>query len=84
MRVTGRIAARAVFDEHALDAFARNIGQLVLVDEGHLGVVRLRRIREAAAERQRGDNQRTEGALHGGAESGCCPWAAEPVTIFMT
>src|SRR5215813_66027 len=34
MRVTGREAARAVFDEHALDALAGNVRQLVLVDEG--------------------------------------------------
>jgi hypothetical protein len=33
MRVARRVAARAVFDEHALDALA---GQLVLVDEGSL------------------------------------------------
>src|SRR5262245_40654337 len=33
MRVTRRVAARAVFDEHALDALARNVRQLVLVDE---------------------------------------------------
>src|SRR5215831_1048015 len=39
MRVTRRVAARAVFDEHALDALAGNVRQLVLVDEGHLGVV---------------------------------------------
>src|SRR5262249_59079540 len=49
MRVTRRVAARAVFDEYALDALAGNIRQLVLVDEGHLGVLRLRRIGEAAA-----------------------------------
>src|SRR5919204_1776150 len=65
MRVTRRVAARAVFDEHALDALAGNVRQLVLVDEGHLGVLRLRRIREHAAERQRGDKQRTEDAFHG-------------------
>src|SRR5262249_40635715 len=65
MRVTGRIAARAVFDQHALDAFAGNVRQLVLVDEGHLGVLRLRRIRKRAAGRQRGDEQRTEDAVHG-------------------
>jgi hypothetical protein len=47
MRVTRRVAARAVFDEHALDALAGNVRQLVLVNEGHLGVLRLRRIREA-------------------------------------
>src|SRR4029077_2215763 len=55
MRVTRRVAARAVFDEHALDALAGNVRQLVLVDEGHLGVLRLRRFREDAAERQGGD-----------------------------
>jgi len=65
MRVARRVAARAVFDEHALDAFAGNVRQLVLVDEGHLGVLRLRRIRKDAAERQGGDKQRTEDASHG-------------------
>src|SRR5262249_33753365 len=64
MRVTRRVAARAVFDEHALDALAGNVRQLVLVDEGHLGVLRLRRLREDAAERQGGDKQRTEDAFH--------------------
>src|SRR5437879_10874851 len=63
MRVTRRVAARAVFDEHALDALAGNVRQLVLVDEGHLGVLRLRRIGEDAAERQGGDEQRTKGAF---------------------
>src|ERR1700674_2521112 len=33
--------------------------------EGHLGVLRLRRIREDAAERQGGDKQRKEDAFHG-------------------
>src|SRR5215510_2272528 len=80
MRVTRRVAARAVFDEHALDALAGNVRQLVLVDEGHLGVLRLRRLREWAAERQGGDKQRTEDAFHealssqlADAGSGCCP-----------
>src|SRR5207249_10803812 len=53
MRVTRRVAARAVFDEHALDALAGNVRQLVLVDDGHFGVLLLRRIREDAAERDR-------------------------------
>src|SRR4029079_15277597 len=65
MRVTRREAARAVFDEHALEALAGNVRQLVLVDEGYLGVLRLRRIREDAAERQGGDKQQTEDAFHG-------------------
>src|SRR5262249_13149209 len=65
MRVTRRVAARAVFDEYALDALAGNVWQLVLVDEGHLGVLRLRRLREDAAERQGGDKHRTEDAFHG-------------------
>src|SRR2546426_3153137 len=65
IRVARRVAARAVFEEHALDALAGNVRQLVLVDEGHLGVLRLRRIGEDAAERQGGDKQRTEGAVHG-------------------
>jgi hypothetical protein len=30
MRVAGRVAARAVFDEHALDALAGNVRQLAL------------------------------------------------------
>jgi hypothetical protein len=42
----------------------------VLVDEGHLGVLRLLRIREDAAERQRGDKQQTEEAFHGPLFSG--------------
>src|SRR2546426_10507069 len=65
MRVARRVAARAVFEEHALDALAGNVRQLVLVDEGHLGVLRLRRIGEDAAERQGGDKQRREDAFHG-------------------
>src|SRR5258706_2818907 len=65
MRVARRVATRAVFDEHTLDALAGNVGQLVLVDEGHLAVLLLRRIREDAAERQGGDKQRTEDAFHG-------------------
>ena len=60
MRVTRRVAARAVFDEHALDALAGSVRRLVLVDEDHLGVLRLRRIGEDAAERQGGDKQRTD------------------------
>ena len=58
--MTRRVAARAVFDEHALDALAGNVRQLVLVDEGHLGVLLLRRIGEDPAERQGGEKQRTE------------------------
>src|SRR5258705_1488433 len=66
-----RVAARAVFDEHALDALAGNVRQLVLVDEGHLGVLRLRRIGgEGAAERQGGDKHRTEYAPHGAVSFG--------------
>src|SRR6188768_3975917 len=73
MRVTWRGAARAVLDEHALDALAGNVRQLVLVDEGHLGVLLLRRIGEDAAERQGGEKQRTEDAFHGASPSvgGC-------------
>src|SRR5262249_60776834 len=48
----------------ALDTLAGNVRQLVLVDEGHLGVLRLRRIGEDAPERQ-GDEQRTDEAFHG-------------------
>src|SRR3954451_5600889 len=43
MRVTRRVAARPVFDENPLDALAGNVRQLVLVNQGHLGVLRLRR-----------------------------------------
>src|SRR5271167_753770 len=39
--------------------------QLVLVDEAHLGVLLLWRIRENAAERQGSDKQRPEDAFHG-------------------
>src|SRR2546425_3684914 len=72
MRVARRVAARAVFDEHALHALAGNVRQLVLVDEGHLGVLRLRRIAEGAAERQGGDKQRTEDAFHGALQALAC------------
>src|SRR6266850_6813125 len=65
VRVARRVAARPVFDEHTLDALAGNVRQLVLVDEGHLRVLRLRRIGEDAAERQGGDKQRAEDAFHG-------------------
>ena len=57
MRVARRASARAIFDEHALDALAGDVRQLVPVDEGHLGVFRLRRIRKGAAERQDGDKR---------------------------
>src|SRR6516164_3630759 len=70
MRVTRRVAAGAVFDEHALDALAGNVRQLVLVNEGHLDVLRLRCIREDTTERQGGDKQRTEDAFHGALCSG--------------
>jgi hypothetical protein len=30
-------SARTVFDENALDALARNVRELVLIDYGHLG-----------------------------------------------
>src|SRR2546426_8134753 len=46
------------------------VRQLVLVDEGHLCVLRLRRVREDAAERQGGDKQRTKDAFHGALSSG--------------
>ena len=62
MRVAGRVTSRAMFVEHALDALAGDVRQLVLVDQGHLGVLLLRLIREDAAERQGGDKQRTEDA----------------------
>src|SRR5215470_4301815 len=48
MRVRRRVAARAVFDEHAFDALAGNVQQLVLVDEGHLGILRLRLMQDQA------------------------------------
>ena len=57
----GRCAARPVLDEHCTQTFAGHVRQLVLVDEGHLGVLELRLIREDAAERQGGDKQRTGG-----------------------
>src|SRR5262245_28523845 len=58
MPMGGRSAARPVLDQHCTQTFAGNVRQLVLVDEGHLGVLRL--IREDAAERQGGDKPRTE------------------------
>jgi hypothetical protein len=78
MRVTGRIAARALFDEDALDALAWNVRQLVLVDEGHLGVLRLRHIREDSAEWQGGDKQRTENAFHGALSFGLADAGSAP------
>ena len=42
MRVARRVAARTVFDEHALDAFAGNVRQLVLVDDVARGALRRR------------------------------------------
>ena len=60
MRVTGRVAARAVFDEHALDALAGNVRQLMLVDKRHFGILLLRRTRKDASERQGGEEQRTD------------------------
>jgi hypothetical protein len=65
MRVAKRITARAIFDEYPLDALAENVRQLMLVNEGLLSVLRLRRIGEDASERQCGDKQRTEDAFHG-------------------
>jgi hypothetical protein len=53
MRVTRRVAAWSVFHENTLDALAGNVRQLVLVHESHLRVLRLRRIGEYGAERQR-------------------------------
>ena len=50
MRVSRRIAARAVLDEHAVDALAGDVRQLVLVDEGHFGVLLLWLIGEDAPE----------------------------------
>jgi hypothetical protein len=61
MRVNRRVAAPAVFDEYALDALAGNVRQLVLVvDECHLGILRLGCIRDDTAERQGADKKRTE------------------------
>src|SRR5262249_477901 len=65
MRVTRRIAARAVFDEYALEALAGNLRPPGPVGQGHLGGLRLQGLREDAAERQGGDKQRTEDAFHG-------------------
>src|SRR5258708_861367 len=39
MQVAGRVAARTVFDEHALDALAGRVRQLVLIDESRLGAL---------------------------------------------
>src|SRR5215469_17352828 len=62
MKADLRVAARA--RRAPLDTLAANVRQRVLVDEGHLGVLRLRRIRKDAAERRRGDKQQTEDAFH--------------------
>src|SRR5215471_10408618 len=66
MRMTRRVAARAIFDEHALDALAGNVRQFLLVDEGHLGALRLRHIRENAG--------RTVGWRRA-ANRGCVAWS---------
>src|SRR5262245_47478696 len=71
MRVPLRVAARAVLDEHTLDALAGAVRQLVMVDEGHLDVLRLRRFREDAAERQGGEKQQAEDAFHEDMPFGC-------------
>jgi hypothetical protein len=82
MRVTRRVAASAVFDEHALDALAGNVRTPVLLDGGLLGVLRLRRIGEDASERQCGDKQRTEHAFHGVVLSvGGCEIRHLPVSV---
>jgi len=65
MPMGGRSAARPVLDEHCTQTLAGHVRQLVLLDEGHLGVLKLRLIREDASERQCGDKQRTEDAFHG-------------------
>src|SRR4029079_463036 len=53
-----RVPAWAVLDEHALDALAGNVRQLVLVEESFLGVLLPRRSGEGATELQgRGKNQ---------------------------
>src|SRR6185312_8129182 len=64
MRVGRRVPARAVLDEHGLQALPGNVRQLVLVDESHLDVLRCRCIGESAAERHCGDKQRIEEASH--------------------
>jgi hypothetical protein len=55
--VARRVTARAIFDEHALHALPRDVGQLVLVDEGYLGGLLLRLLRESGAERHGADKQ---------------------------
>jgi hypothetical protein len=61
-----RSAARPVLDEHCTQTFAGHVRQLVIGDDGHLGVLELRLIRKDAAKRQGGEKQRTQDAFHGG------------------
>ena len=77
----GRSGARPVLDEHGPQALAGHVRQLVLGDQGHLGVLLRRRLREGAAERQGGDKQQKgseqkmrfmEPPLVGGCGSGSC------------
>src|SRR5437764_281152 len=39
MRVARRVTARAIFDQHALDALARDVRQFVLVHDGYFGIL---------------------------------------------
>lgn len=41
MRMGGAIAAGPVLNEDAFDALARNVGQGMLVDQSHLGILRV-------------------------------------------
>src|SRR5205085_3865585 len=65
MRVARRVTARAIFDQHALDALARDVRQFVLVHDGYFGILLRRCIREDGAEWNGGYKQRTENAIHG-------------------
>src|SRR3954467_3251253 len=57
MGVARRVAARAVLDENALDTLARDVRQLVLIHEGHLGALLLGCVRVDAAQWQGCDKQ---------------------------
>src|SRR6201982_406756 len=64
VRVAGRVAARAVFNEDALDALAGDVWQFVLVNECHLGILLFRFVPESAADRQTGEKQRIKNTFH--------------------
>src|SRR5260221_13105492 len=64
MRVARGVAARAVFDEHTLDALAGDVRQLTLGDEGHTAPLRLRAFRADAPGRPGVAKQRSERGFH--------------------